>query len=122
MGYRKRNEQEFDDQVVLVFQKTTVEERAGLAAEWLAGDRAAHAGFAQERGLLPMALITGALIDVEHPILVDERGCLRAETLLGCSVLVLQASLWEKFIHRVLATDDLREEVIHSPLLATVGK
>ena len=121
MPYRKAGKREqaiFDGQVVLVFQKTTVQERAEIAQQWCLGEREAFVGFAQARGLLPIALITGALIDIEHPLLVDERGCLRANSLLGCAVLVTQAYVEGKVIPIPVLAECWQEKVAN---MATVS-
>jgi len=89
----------FESEVVRVFQLTGQQERFEIAQKWCLGERENHIGFAEARGLLPMALITGALIDVEHPLTVDERGCLRGGDLFGCSVLILQATVEGSVVH-----------------------
>ncbi len=85
----------FDECVAEVFAggRTTLEEREEIARSWCSGRWNAHHALAAERGLLPAALIVACLVDVEHPLLVDELGRLRAATLLGCSVLAMQAVL-----------------------------
>ncbi len=106
----------FDEAVIDVFRKTSVDERERVALAFAAGKFNDHVSAATERGLLPIALITACLIDVEHPLLVDERGYLRAETLLGCGVLVMEAIAES----RVVPTPCVQVEVVHR-LEAEIG-
>lgn len=73
--------------------RTTIEERERVAREWCAGAWEAHHALARERGLLPMALLVGSLLDVEHPLLVDNAGCMIPATYLGCTIPILHVML-----------------------------
>ena len=99
---RKAKDQEralFEMQVIRAFQKTTVQERFDIALNWCLGHRDAHVSFATMRGIVPIALVVAALVDVEHPLLVDERGSLRAGSLLGSTVMVLDVVINERVVH-----------------------
>jgi len=91
----------FDDavQACFVAGKTSQLERYEIARTWCLGDKEHHIGFAEARDLLPAALLVASMIDIEHPLIVDERGCMRAHTFLACSALLLEAQLSEKVIH-----------------------
>jgi hypothetical protein len=74
---------------VFEYQLTTPEERIEIARKWLAGDNECYMSLAAQRNLLPIALICGALIDVEHPVLVPN-GQLCTRSICGFVTIVLQ--------------------------------
>jgi hypothetical protein len=99
------NSEWFDKQVGNVFEdyRTKEDERRKVAQDWCMGDYESHHRLARERGLLPAAVITAALLEVDHPLLV-ENGLLRCRSLLGCSILILQAQLHQRIVHIPLGT------------------
>jgi hypothetical protein len=91
----KTNVQQMDDEVIKCFvhpntgkEVTTPAERQEIAERWCAGDFEHHHTIAALHGLLPIALIIAALIDIEHPLLVSARGVLYNS--LQCSMVILQ--------------------------------
>lgn len=75
------------DAIIEVFRRTTQDERKKIAIDWCLGEYDAPDRFS-ERGLLPIAVIIAALIDIEHPLLVSPgRGLMYGAT--GCVVVVL---------------------------------
>ncbi len=97
--FKPSDRDHFDDQVIAAIQATTIEERFRIAHDWCLGERESYIGFAAARKLVPVALLVAALVDVEHPLLVDERGYLRQGSLLGCSVRLMQAFLRSEIVH-----------------------
>lgn len=99
------NSEEFDKAVGAVFEDyaTTEAERAIIAQEWRLGHYDHHVTYAQERGLLPIALLTASLLETEHPLLVEE-GLLKCRSLLGCAVIILTAQIHQESVHTPLCT------------------
>ena len=80
----------FENRVLLAFQRTTVQEREQIAADFSAGVRSWPD--IEHRGLSPIALKTAALLDTNSDI-VCNGDYLKARTLLGCAVLIIQYML-----------------------------
>ena len=87
---------------------TTQEERRHWAIQWCNGEREGYVTFAEERGLLPIAFIVACLVDVEHPLIVSDRGTLIAMSLLGSAVRIIKAELDKEVVHTP-------NEVVHTP-------
>lgn len=85
---------EFDLEVQNVFigGKTTIEQRRDIALRWCNGRYDEVDGMALGLGLMPVALVVGCLLDVDHPLLVQD-GRLTCGSLGGCAVLVLKFEL-----------------------------
>lgn len=104
----------FDEAVVKAFAQTpngtvtTQEERRHWATVWCSGERESYVEFALSRKLAPLAFMVACLVDVEHPLIVTERGTLRTKSLLGAGVLILHAEAREEVVH-------IPSEVVHSP-------
>lgn len=87
------NVKQMDDAVIRCFidpngkEATTQAERREIAEQWCAGDYSHHLTLAHQRGLLPMALLIAALIDIDHPLLCSPRGVLYNS--LKCSIIIL---------------------------------
>ena len=104
----------FDEEVAKAFARvpggtvTNKEERRHWAIVWSQGERESYVEFALSRKLLPIAFMVACLVDVEHPLIVSERGTLRTKSLLGASVLILKAELTGEVVH-------IPSEVVHTP-------
>lgn len=89
----RTNVEQMDDAVIRCFidpngkEATTPAERKDIAEQWCGGDYSHHLTLAHQRGLLPMALLVASLIDIEHPLLVSQRGVLYNS--LKCSIIIL---------------------------------
>ena len=85
----------FDAACIDCIRNTTTEERQRIAVEWCMQikNRTAYEGFAQARNLIPAALITVCLIEVDHPLVVYPNLSLKAKSLAGASIDILQAEL-----------------------------
>ena len=90
-------EKQFNKSVMAAYQKTSPQERRDAVLSWSMKDFESYVELANERGLEPMALIIAAMLDVEHPA-ICEGGLIKARTLIGCSVLVLQEELRAKVV------------------------
>jgi hypothetical protein len=80
----------FEDQVVKVFRVTTYEERKKIATDWCMSFALPKA-LSEKWDLTPMALLVASMIDIEHPLLVSERGVIYG--LLHCSIVLLRTHL-----------------------------
>ena len=91
---------EFDLKVQAVFVDgcTSAEERLAIAVAWCKGDYESYVRLGLDRGLLPIALIVGALIDIEHPLLVVNQ-LLVPRSLAGCAALVLRCEFNKTPVH-----------------------
>ncbi len=92
--HEKSNVEQMDDEVLKCFihpntgkETTTPAERREVAERWCAGDYEFHHSIAVKHGLLPIALIVAALIDIDHPLLVSGRGV--AYNSIECAVIVI---------------------------------
>src|SRR3990172_8775795 len=88
------NVQQMDNEVIKCFihpqtckEETTQAERREVAEQWCAGDYSHHMSIAHKHGLLPIALLIAALIDIDHPLLVSGRGV--AYNSIQCSILIM---------------------------------
>jgi hypothetical protein len=68
---------ELDDAVIACYihpntgrEETTPAERQEVAARWCEGNFEYHHEVATKHGLLPIALLIAALIDIEHPLVM----------------------------------------------------
>lgn len=84
--------QYFEGVTVQAIKKTTIEERRTIAEEWSRGSRASYHSFAEARGLTPAGLITAALIDAEHPILVFEGRAL-FKSIMEAQIIIQRAEM-----------------------------
>lgn len=84
--------QYFQDITIQAIKKTTIEERRTIAEEWSRGSRTNYHSFAETRGLTPAGLITAALIDAEHPVLVFEGRAL-FKSLMQAQIMIVEAEL-----------------------------
>lgn len=88
----QNNAKHMDDEVIRCFvnsngkEVTTPAERREVAERWCAGDYEYHHKVARKHGLLPIALIIAALIDIDHPLLVSGRGV--AYNALDCAIII----------------------------------
>ena len=101
----KMKSEDFDLAVGVVFEnlKTTAEQRREVATNWCLGDYEHHIKFATERGLLPIAVLVAALLEIDHPLLIEE-SLPKYRSLLGCAVAVLEVELENKSVHIPLGT------------------
>lgn len=90
--------EQMDDEVIKCYihpvtgrEETTPAERREVAERWCSGDYTYHHAIAFQHGLLPIALLIAALIDIDHPLLVSGRGVVFNS--LQCAVIVTQAML-----------------------------
>ncbi len=97
----QNNVQQMDDEVIRCYmnentgrEETTQAERKEVAERWCAGDYHHHRMIAAQHGLLPMALLIAALIDIDHPLLTSGRGV--AYNSLQCSIIIAEAMLTEQ--------------------------
>lgn len=88
------NVQTMDDAVIACFidpntgqEVTTQAERQAIAEQWCAGDYSYHHPIAEKHGLLPIALIIAALVDIDHPLLISGRGV--AYNSIQCSIIII---------------------------------
>lgn len=88
------NVQMMDDAVIACFihpatgaEVTTQAERQAIAEQWCAGDYSYHHPIAEKHGLLPIALIIAALIDIDHPLLISGRGV--AYNSIACATIII---------------------------------
>jgi hypothetical protein len=63
-----------DEATADVFQQTKAEERILLAKAWASGNFDFYKEFAEDRHLLPAAVIVAALDEVSHPLVTESRG------------------------------------------------
>jgi len=84
--------QYFQDITVQAIKKTTIEERRAIAEEWSRGSRTNYHSFAETRGLTPAGLITAALIDAEHPMLVFDGRAL-FKSIMEAQIIIQQAEM-----------------------------
>jgi len=103
----------FDEACIDCIRNTTIEERQKIAVEWCVNirNRTAYEGFAQARDLVPAALITVCLIEVDHPLVVYPNLSLKAQSLAGASIDILQAELKNEVVPIPV--------VVHSPCVQT---
>ena len=93
---------------------TTQAERAEVARQWCAGDYSHHYPIAEKHGLLPIALLIAALIDINHPLLNSGRGtCFNS---IQCAVIILTT------MHRGETVAQPFENSIHSQLVERINK
>lgn len=84
--------QYFQDITVQAIKKTTIQERLSIAQEWSRGSRANYHSYAEARGLTPAGLITAALIDAEHPMLVFEGRAL-FKSIMEAQIIIQRAEM-----------------------------
>jgi len=84
--------QHFQDMVVQAIKRTTIEERLSIAREWSMGGRSNYKQFAEVREVTPAGLITAALIDAEHPMLVFDGRAL-FKSILEAQIMIQQAEM-----------------------------
>jgi len=91
------NASPMDDAVIACYihpstgkEVTTPAERQQVAERWCTGDYEHHREIAQKHGLLPIALLIAALIDIEHPLVM--RG-VNALNSLQCAVIITRVML-----------------------------
>lgn len=84
--------QHFQDMVVQAIKRTTIEERLSVAREWSMGSRSNYKQFAEMREVTPAGLITAALIDAEHPMLVFDGRAL-FKSILEAQIIIQQAEM-----------------------------
>lgn len=84
--------QYFQSITIQAIKKTTIEERRTIAEEWSRGSRTNYHSFAETRGLTPAGLITAALIDAEHPILVFEGRAL-FKSIMEAQIIIQKAEM-----------------------------
>lgn len=82
----------FQDMVVQAIKRTTIEERLSIAREWSIGGRSNYKQLAEVRGVTPAGLITAALIDAEHPMLVFDGRAL-FKSILEAQILIQLAEM-----------------------------
>jgi len=110
-----------DDEVIKCFvnsntgrEETTQEERREVARQWCAGDYNFHHSLAEKHGLLPIALLIAALIDIDHPLLNSGRGtCFNS---IECAVIILTT------MHRGETVSQPFEHSIHSQLVERINQ
>ena len=84
--------QHFQDMVVQAIKRTTIDERLSVAREWSMGSRSNYKQFAEAREVTPAGLITAALIDAEHPMLVFDGRAL-FKSILEAQIIIQQAEM-----------------------------
>lgn len=89
--------QYFQDITIQAIKKTTIEERREIAEEWSRGSRTNYKTFAETRGIQPAGLITAALIDAEHPMLVFEGRAL-FKSIMEAQIIIMQAEMRNSWI------------------------
>jgi hypothetical protein len=99
----------FQNQCADVFQSSTQDQRRIIAMHWVSGNFEEYHDFAFSQKLLPAAVITASLLDVEHPVIVNA-GRLIPRTLVGAFVLILQAEIRRG---EVVPTPVYNSEVVH---------
>lgn len=82
----------YEEITVQAIKKTTIEERRAIAEEWSRGSRTNYKTLAESRGLVPAGLITAALIDAEHPILVFDGRAL-FKSIIEAQIIIAKAEL-----------------------------
>lgn len=69
-------------------EATTPELRKEVAEKWCNGDYEHHRTIAAREGLVPIALLIAALIDIGHPLIMSSRGMMHNS--LKCSIILLK--------------------------------
>lgn len=92
--------QHFQDMVVQAIKRTTIEERLSIAREWSIGGRSNYKQLAEVREVTPAGLITAALIDAEHPMLVFDGRAL-FKSILEAQILIQIAEMQGSWIMEI---------------------
>jgi hypothetical protein len=105
--YRDKDTAWFDQAVVDAYEGTTKEERQILALAWVSQNFDFYKEFAEDRKLMPAALIVACLDEADHPI------CTEARTPFAAASRVLLAEI--RSGHPLSTAHVDKSEVIHSP-------
>ncbi len=97
-------------QDVFVQGKTTEAERLEICRQWTDGDSQCYMQLAEDRGLLPIAVICAAVIDAEHPVLCPE-GRLTTRSIVGLAALVLRVE-YTRLVLSVRMSSSLTNELL----------
>ncbi len=91
----KSNVEQMDDEVIKCFihpetgkEMTTRDERRAVAEHFCSGDYQFQHTIASKYGLLPIALIIAALLDIDHPLLCSPSG--RLYNSMAAAIRIIQ--------------------------------
>ena len=91
-------------QKVFLSGRTTIEERKEICELWLNGDSDCYKQLAEQRNLIPIALICGALIDIEHPVFCPG-GNLATRSVIGLAALVFRIEIIRSVLNMRMSAD-----------------
>jgi len=105
----------FDAECTKVFRRTrsgntpvtTEEERWQVVYDFCTGNYETYKKLASDRGLIPAALLTACMVDIEHPLVVQD-GQFLFKSLFGASARILLAEIRQEVIH-------IPSKTVHSP-------
>lgn len=105
----------FEQQIADSFAggRTTADQRRDIALKWCLGQYDEVNGIAEGLEVMPIALIVGCLIDIEHPILVDN-GRLLYRSLIGCAARILLVEATHEVVHTPMLITSGQSEFVHS--------
>lgn len=113
----KGNAEQMDDEVIRCFihpqtgrEVTTPAERREVAERWCAGDYEYHHTIARKHGLLPVALIVAALIDIDHPLLVSGRGV--AHNSIECAIIVTNTMFKKQTVAQPVRNNSFHRQAV----------
>lgn len=89
------------------------EQRRDIALKWCLGKYEEVQGIAEGLGVMPIAMIVGCLIDIEHPLLV-ENGRLLFRSLTACAVKVLYVELIHEVVHIPIVDNSGQSQFVHN--------
>lgn len=89
----------FDDQIVMAFQRTTVEQRELIARAFEAGQVVESWGEFCKLGVLPVAIIVASLVDADSPLVFTGRMKLKKPTMLELALLVSKLPQFSTISH-----------------------
>lgn len=91
-------------QSIFLSGKTTIEERKEICMNWVNGDSDCYMQIAEQRGITPIALICGSLIDAEHPVFCPA-GQLATRSIVGLAALVLRIEIIRSALNMRMTAD-----------------
>lgn len=112
----KLNAAQMDDDVIACFihpatgkEVTTPAERREVADRWCTGDYDHHHEIAQKHSIVPIALLIAALIDIEHPLVMNGTN---AKNSLQCAVIITQIMLKRETVAQPIAVDSFHSHPV----------